>query len=877
MSASPARKPVASAATHVVVRGAREHNLKNVDVDIPRDALVVFTGISGSGKSSLAFGTLYAEAQRRYFESVAPYARRLIDQVGVPDFDSIDGLPPAVALRQQRGASNVRSSVGSVTTVGSLLRMLFSRAGTYPAGQTMLYAEDFSPNTPEGACETCHGLGRVYDVTERSMVPDDSLSIRERAIAAWPPAWHGQNLRDILVTLGHDVDRPWRDLPREERDWILFTDEQPTVPVYPGLTPDQTKAALKRKAEPAYQGTFTSARKYVLQTFATTQSALMKKRVSRYMTGADCPTCGGRRLKRAALAVTFAGANIGDVGQMTLRQLVAHLRPASEGRFDDAATSARPSRAAARKAIDARVASGGSAHRQAPDVTRTANLSGEKRMAATKIAADVLTRLQPLIDLGLGYLALDRATPTLSSGELQRIRLATQIRSNLFGVVYVLDEPTAGLHPADGEALLDALQRLKQGGNSLFVVEHDLEVMRRADWLIDVGPDAGVHGGEVLYSGPPDGLEGLRNSHTATYLFDRAPKTRHQLREPDRWLRMVDVKRNNLAGIDVALPLGVMTAITGISGSGKSSLLRAITDLLDESLQGPGADEVDDDEVDPEFAMPLSTEGRIEDGRHPVERVVIVDQKPIGRTPRSNLATYTGLFDHVRKLFASTTEARGKRYSAGRFSFNVKGGRCETCDGEGFVSVELLFMPSVFAPCPACHGARFNDDTLTIRYRDRNIADVLSMTVDKAATFFADQPVIARPLALLAEIGLGYLRLGQSATELSGGEAQRVKLATELQRPQHGTTLYSLDEPTTGLHPADVERLMRQLTALVDAGNTVVMVEHDMRVVAAADWVIDLGPAAGSDGGRIVASGPPREVAAHPGATSRYLSRALGA
>jgi excinuclease ABC subunit A len=506
----------------VRVRGAREHNLKDVDLDIPRDALVVFAGVSGSGKSSLAFGTLYAEAQRRYFESVAPYARRLIDQVGVPAVDAIDGLPPAVALQQQRGTPGARSSVGSLTTISSLLRLLYSRAGRYPARQPMLYAEDFSPNTVQGACPVCHGLGHVYEVTERSMVPDDSLTIRERAVAAWPSAWQGQNLRDILVTLGHDVDKPWRDLPKKTRDWILFTDEQPTVPVYAGLTPAQARAALKAKAEPSYQGTFIGARKYIQQTFATTQSALMKKRVARFMTGSVCAECAGKRLKREALGVTFAGLDIAELSRLPLEEVHAVLAPAAAGETSSEAPTATLDRAAARRDTARRVAAGGASHEAAPDVRRTSHLSAEKLIAAQRIAGEVRARIDALCALGLGYLSLDRATPTLSPGELQRLRLATQIRSNLFGVVYVLDEPSAGLHPGDAEALLDALAQLRRAGNSLFVVEHDLAVMRRADWIVDVGPGAGEQGGEVLYSGPPDGLREVAASLTARYLFDDA-------------------------------------------------------------------------------------------------------------------------------------------------------------------------------------------------------------------------------------------------------------------------------------------------------------------------------------------------------------------
>jgi excinuclease ABC subunit A len=863
----------------VRVRGAREHNLKNVDVDIPRDCLVVFSGVSGSGKSSLAFGTVYAEAQRRYFESVAPYARRLIHQAGVPAVDAIDGLPPAVALQQQRGTPSARSSVGSVTTLSALVRMLYSRAGSYPAKQPMLFAEDFSPNTTQGACPRCHGLGHVYEVTERSMVPDDTLTIRERAIAAWPPAWHGQNLRDILVTLGHDVDTPWRDLPRKTRDWILFTDEQPTVPVYAGFTPAETRAALRRKMEPSYQGTFTGARRYVLHTFATTQSALMKKRVARFMVGSVCPACDGKRLKREALSVTFAGLDIGKFSQSPLDDVADLLRPVAEGRFGKAdPEGATLGREAGRRSIARRVAAGGSAHKSAADVRRTPNLSPEKLLAAQRLAQDLVERIATLQELGLGYLSLDRSTPTLSPGELQRLRLATQIRSNLFGVVYVLDEPTAGLHPADSEALIAALDQLRRSGNSVFVVEHDLDMIRRADWLVDVGPDAGEQGGRVLYSGPPAGLAAVPESHTARHLFASAevPQPPRMPRTPAGWLELRGITRNNLHGLDARIPLGVFTSVTGVSGSGKSSLVsQALVELVCAYLgHEPQGDEDEGDDVGPTVAA--ETSGRIHAGVEAIRRLVRVDQKPIGRTPRSNLATYTGLFDGVRRLFAATKLARSRRYDAGRFSFNAAKGRCDTCDGEGSVSVELLFMPSVYAPCPACHGARYNEKTLEVTWHDRNIAQVLGMTVDEATVFFAGEPPVHRPLALLRDIGLGYLRLGQPATELSGGEAQRIKLATELQRAHRGDTLYVLDEPTTGLHPSDVAKLMAQLQGLVDAGNTVVVVEHEMHVVAQSDWVIDVGPGAGDQGGRIVASGPPAQVCrVDESRTAGFLKRVI--
>lgn len=814
---------------YVHVRGAREHNLKNVSLQIPRDALVVFTGVSGSGKSSLAFGTLYAEAQRRYLESVSPYARRLFHQMPVPVVDDIVGLPPAVALQQQRGGTSTRSSVGSVTTLSNLLRMLYSRAGDYPKGQGIIYAEAFSPNTPEGACPQCHGMGRIYEATEESMVPDPSLTIRERAIAAWPTAWGGQNLRDILITLGYDVDIPWKKLPKKDRDWILFTDEQPQVPVYPGFTHEEVKRAIKQKVEPGYMGTFSSARRNLFYTFSNTQSALMKKRVQLYMISSECPTCKGKRLRLESLSIKFAGLDITEMSRQPLKKLLRIFQPYADGSAEGIAAHVK-------------------AHHE------------EKGMVAQRIAEDLVARLNILLDLGLGYLTLERSTPTLSPGELQRLRLATQVRSNLFGVVYVLDEPSAGLHPADTEALLRALEKLKASGNSLFVVEHELDVIRHADWIVDVGPAAGERGGEILYSGPMEGLQKVEASRTREYLFHEHTFAGYNYRQPQGWLTLSGVSRNNLHNLDAAFPLGVMTAVTGISGSGKSSLVsQVLVELVADHLGHElPAEEEEGDPLHQEVVQTLG--GWISGGAEGIKRLVRVDQKPIGRTPRSNLATYTGLFDGVRKLFASTKMARSRHYDAGRFSFNVGKGRCQNCEGEGFVMVELLFLPSVYAPCPVCSGTRYNAKTLEVTYKEKNIAEVLRMTVDEALEFFAGEPLISRALEMLHEVGLGYLRLGQPATELSGGEAQRIKLATELQRLGKGNTLYILDEPTTGLHPSDVEKLVVQLNRLVDAGNTVIVVEHDMHVIAQSDWVIDIGPGAGDEGGQIVAQGTPAEV-----------------
>ena len=573
---------------------------------------------------------------------------------------------------------------------------------------------------------------------------------------------------------------------------MLFTDEQPSVLVEPE----------PGRVDHGYHGKFWSARKHVMHVLADSRSERMRERALRFVEDAPCPDCGGSGLRPEARAVSFAGHSIAEVNALSLDDVVRLLRP---------------------------VADQPEGHAE----------------VAVRICGDLVARIEVLLHLGLGYLSLARSSTTLSPGEAQRLRIATQLRSGLFGVVYVLDEPSAGLHPADAEPLLDVLDRLRAAGNSLFVVEHDLDVVRRADWVVDIGPGAGEAGGRVLYSGPVAGLEGVGDSATSAHLFGRVPRFEHDVRDPDGWLQLTGVTRHNLRDVSVDIPLGVLTAVTGVSGSGKSTLLSQVL--------------ADDPAVRDSF-----------------DRLVLVDQRPIGRTPRSNLATYTGMFDAVRKLYAATDEAQSRAYGAGRFSFNVPEGRCETCQGEGFVAVELLFLPGTYEPCPTCHGARYDPETLEITHRGKNIAEVLALSVDEAATFLGDVPAAARSLETLREVGLGYLRLGQPATELSGGEAQRIKLATELQRARRGHALYLLDEPTSGLHPADVALLLRQLHRLVDAGNTVVLVEHDLDAVATADWVIDLGPGGGDAGGHVVATGTPAEVATdRRSATAPYLARRL--
>ena len=796
--------------TGIEVRDAHLHNLRNVDVDIPRGTLVAVTGVSGSGKSSLAFGTIHGEGQRRYLESVAPFARRLIGSAVDPQVGSVEGLPPTVALEQSTSGGGARSTVGTVSALSNSIRLLYSRAGDNPKG---LYSDSFSPNTPEGMCPTCQGTGVVHEPTEASMVPDPTLSIEDGAIQAWPGAWAGKNFHDILATLGYDLDSPWQDLPKEDREWILFTDERPVVTVKPLRGEDQ----IQRN----YKSTWRSVASYLTNTLAETQSDTLRKRVLSYMESRVCETCHGRRLNPEALKVTYAGMPIDELGALPLDQVyeVLAAQEPSEGSAEDL------------------------------------------------LLKQILPALQSALDLGLAHLSLDRPAPTLSAGELQRIRLSAQLRSGLFGVAYVLDEPSAGLHPAERGAVLDICRRFIDAGNSVLLVEHDMELVAQTDWLVDVGPLAGERGGEVVYSGPTSDYTG--DAPTAKALANRALSLNDDPRSATGELRLSGVSARSIEGLDVSFGVGQFTAVAGVSGSGKSTLVSTVLAGVLRDAASTVVEEEDD--VVGEAGWTVDRQ----EGFDAVSRVVQITQKPIGRTPRSTLATYTGLFDGVRKLFAGTDEAKRRKWTVSRFSYNVKQGQCPTCGGAGKIEVELVFLPGSYTTCPDCGGARYNDETLEVTWEGLTIAQVLELTVDEAADVFADEPKILRAVETLQAVGLGYLRLGQGAPELSGGEAQRIKLATELQRSRNsrrGHTVYLLDEPTTGLHPADVALLVKELNSLVDAGQTVIVVEHDLSVIAQADRVIEMGPGAGADGGQVVATGTPAELAERDTATGKVLA-----
>lgn len=824
----------------LVVRGAREHNLADLTVRLPHRSLVVFTGLSGSGKSTLAFDTIYAECQRRQVQSMSAFARQFLIELDKPETDALEGLCPAAALDQRTASRSPRSTVGTATDVYDLLRVLYSRIGQphctvcdaplrfdvgwrCPNGDAELgpsmTARGFSFNLPYGACPTCEGIGSELRVDVDLVVPEPELSLAGGALAPWRGPATEAELNGALAMarqLSADINAPWRTLPSAVRDTLLTG---PGVPIAP--LPNNAPRRMAR--EELFHGVVP----WLTRRYRDTYSAGARGRVAAFMRSVPCVECDGARLNAAQRAVRLRHPDHGRVG---IGELCARTVIDCLGFFDGL------------------------------------DLDDTRRRVADQAVQEITTRLRQLVDVGLDHVTLNRALPTLSGGEAQRLRLAQQLGTALFGLLYVLDEPTIGLHPADVDRLLVSLRTLRDQGNSVLVVEHDPQVVRAADWVVDLGPGAGEAGGRLLHSGPVATLLANERSLTGGYLSGRlgAGERQQQRRVPDdtRQLAVRGAREHNLADLEVAFPLGCFTVVTGVSGSGKST-------LVDQVLYRAVARAVQDEPV-----VPGAHDGV--DGVLLVDRVVRVDQSPIGRTPRSNPATYTGAFDPIRGIFARTERARELGFTASRFSFNTTGGRCEACAGEGAVRIDMRFLPDIFMPCHTCHGSRYDATTLQVRFAGLTIADVLALPVSAALEVFADTESITRPLGALVDVGLGYIRLGQPATMLSGGEAQRVKLATELSGRTQGHTLYVLDEPTTGLHPMDVHRLLGVLHGLVDKGNTVVVVEHNLAVIASADWVIELGPAGGDRGGRLIVAGPPERVAMIDGsATGHYLSEEL--
>ena len=944
--------------TRLVVKGAREHNLKNVDIDLPRDAMIVFTGLSGSGKSSLAFDTIFAEGQRRYVESLSAYARMFLGQVDKPDVDFIEGLSPAVSIDQKSTSRNPRSTVGTITEVYDYMRLLWARVGRphcpichepiskqtpqqivdqlmelpektrfqilapvvrarkgefvdlfaelsskgfsrarvdgttiqlndppklakqvkhtievvvdrlaikedarqrltdsietalgiadgrvladfvdldeadpqrvrafsenlacpneHPLAIDEIEPRTFSFNNPFGACSACSGIGTKLEVDEHLIVPDPEVTLADGAIAPWSlgkatTEYWNRLIEGLGNELGFTMDTQWKDLPANAREAILNGKDHKVVVQY------KNRFGRERKYSTGFEGVIS----YVHRKHEETESDHARDRYEQYMRQIPCPTCGGARLNPASLSVLIGGRSIAEVSAMDLRSAANFLS--------------------------------------------TIELSTREAKIAAQVLKEIDARMKFLLDVGLEYLTLERAAGTLSGGEAQRIRLATQIGSGLVGVLYVLDEPSIGLHQRDNRRLIDTLLHLRSLGNTLIVVEHDEDTIAEADWIVDIGPGAGEHGGEVVHSGSVEGLKANTQSLTGDYLSGRkkidVPTKRRKV-DKDRKLKVVGASENNLQDVSVEFPLGLLTAVTGVSGSGKSTLVndilyKVLANKLNGAKQVPGR------------------HTRVLGLEH-LDKVVHVDQSPIGRTPRSNPATYTGVFDHIRKLFAETNEAKLRGYQPGRFSFNVKGGRCEACSGDGTLKIEMNFLPDVYVPCEVCHGARYNRETLQVLYKGKNIADVLDMPIAEGAEFFSAFTPIARHLRTLVDVGLGYVRLGQPATTLSGGEAQRVKLAAELQKRSNGRSIYVLDEPTTGLHFEDIRKLLKVLQGLVDKGNTVLTIEHNLDVIKSADWVIDLGPEGGSGGGTILATGTPEKVAkVNESHTGKFLAEIL--
>ena len=943
-------------ADQLIVRGAREHNLKDVSLDLPRDALVVFTGLSGSGKSSLAFDTIFAEGQRRYVESLSAYARQFLGQMDKPDVDFIEGLSPAVSIDQKSTSRNPRSTVGTITEVYDYLRLLYARAGrphcpvcgrpiarqtpqqivdrvleleegarfqvlapvvrarkgeyvelfrelqikgfsrvrvdgvvhpltqpptlkkqekhtievvvdrltvkesakrrltdsvetalglsgglvtldfvdlaeddphrerTFSEHLACLYDDlsfeeleprSFSFNSPFGACPECTGLGTRMEVDPELVIADESKSLDQGAIGPWAGAhtveYFGRLLEALGESTGFGTNVPWSDLPAKAQKAILYGRDIQVHVRY------QNRYGRER----SYYTTFEGVIPWVQRRHSEAESDWTRERYEEYMREIPCAACNGKRLKPVSLAVTVGGKSIADVAAMPIVDCAEFLR--------------------------------------------SLELTAREQQIAERVLKEVNARLGFLLDVGLDYLTLDRAAGTLAGGEAQRIRLATQIGSGLVGVLYVLDEPSIGLHQRDNHRLIETLLRLRDLGNMLIVVEHDEDTIKVADWVVDIGPRAGEHGGHIVHTGPLKGLLENAESITGDYLAGRRrieiPAIRRP-RTPGRDVTVHGARQHNLADVTVSFPLGLFVAVTGVSGSGKSTL---INDILYSALAR-----------DLNGARTVPGRHRTVTGTKNLDKIIHVDQSPIGRTPRSNPATYTGVFDHIRRLFAQTTEAKIRGYQPGRFSFNVKGGRCEACSGDGTIKIEMNFLPDVYVPCEVCHGARYNRETLEVHFKGKTIAEVLDMPIEEAAKFFEAIPAISRHLSTLVEVGLGYVRLGQPAPTLSGGEAQRVKLAAELQKRSTGRTVYLLDEPTTGLHFEDIRKLLGVLGRLVDQGNTVIVIEHNMDVIKTADWVVDLGPEGGSGGGRIVAEGTPEEIADVPEShTGKFLTAVL--
>ena len=938
----------------LVIHGAREHNLKNVHLELPRDRLIVFTGLSGSGKSSLAFDTIYAEGQRRYVESLSSYARQFLGQMEKPDVDFIEGLSPAISIDQKSGSRNPRSTVGTITEVYDYLRVLYARVGTphchkcgrpigrqtpdqivdqvmsLPEGtrfqvlapvvrgrkgeyerllsdlarkgfararidgevrelsdpirldryykhtieivvdrlvakqgirrrvadsietalglsegmaslaiqtdgkeETVTFSEslactfdgisfpelaprNFSFNSPYGACTTCDGLGIRLEIDPELVVPDKDLSLAEGALAPWAGSrleYWPRVLEALADVYGFSMDTPWRKLPADAREVLLYGSDEEIYVRY------RNRYGRTRSYYTTYEGVVPNQERR----YEETDSDHARARIEQYMREVPCRACKGARLRPESLAVTVNDVNIAQLTSRSVRGALQFLEDLWE------------------------------------------KLTDRERLIAERLLKEIRARLGFLVDVGLDYLTIDRAAATLAGGESQRIRLATQIGSGLVGVLYILDEPSIGLHQRDNRRLIDTLVRLRDLGNTLIVVEHDETTIWSADWIVDIGPGAGAAGGEIVYSGPVRELLDHEPSITGAYLARRREIPTPEVRRvPDgKWLELKGASEHNLKNIDVGFPLGTLTLVSGVSGSGKSTLVQ---DVLSRAL----AAKVQRSRVVPGKHRRLV-------GWEEIDKLVLVDQSPIGRTPRSNAATYTGVFDYIRRLFSQVPEARIRGYQPGRFSFNVRGGRCENCAGDGQIKIEMHFLPDVYVTCEVCKGRRYNVETLAVRFKGRSIADVLAMSVDEGLEFFRNIPVIARHLQTLSDVGLGYIKLGQPAPTLSGGEAQRVKLASELSRRATGRTFYILDEPTTGLHFDDVRKLLSVLERLVASGNTVVVIEHNLDVVKTADWIIDLGPEGGDAGGHVVVAGPPEEVARHPGShTGRFLAEVLG-